>query len=141
MIAEHGAGRTVALIGHFPFVETLRQKVGALHVLEMNPLPGDLPASAAPDILPGADMVAITGLTLLNGTFEGLVDLCAPEATVLVLGPTTPLHDALFDCGVNLVSGAVVQDVDAVLRVARQGGNFRQLRRAGVRLVTIEPEG
>lgn len=137
VIAEHGAGREVALIGHFPFVKSLRERVGALHVLELNPLPGDLPASAAPDILPKVDVVAITGLTLLNGTFEGLVDLCAPGATVLVLGPTTPLHDALFERGVTLISGSIVEDVDAVVRTIRQGANFRQAKRAGVRLVTM----
>ncbi len=138
VIAAHGAGREVALIGHFPFVEHLRPRVGRLRVLELNPLPGDLPASAAPEILPGADVVAITGLTLLNDTFEGLVSLRAPGATVLVLGPTTPLHDALFARGADLVSGAIVEDIDAVLRAARQGANFRQVRRAGVRLVTMD---
>lgn len=137
VIAEHGAGREVAMIGHFPFVGSLRERVGALHVLELNPLPGDLPASAAPDVLPKADVVAITGLTLLNDTFEGLVSLCAPEATVLVLGPTTPLHDALFERGATLISGAIVEDVDAVLRTIRQGANFRQTKKAGVRLVTM----
>ncbi|GAB4574301.1 MAG: DUF364 domain-containing protein [Anaerolineae bacterium] len=137
VIAERGAGRTVALVGHFPFVEVLRPRVGTLHVLEQNPLPGDLPAEAAAEVLPAADVVAITGLTLLNGTFEELIGLCAPEATVLVLGPTTPLHPALFARGVDLLSGAVVEDIDAVMTALREGANFRQLHRAGVRLVTM----
>ena len=60
-----------------------------------------------------------------------------PEALVLVLGPSTPLSPALFDYGVHLLSGAVVQDVEAVLRAVSQGANFRQVRRLGVRLVTM----
>jgi uncharacterized protein (DUF4213/DUF364 family) len=58
---------------------------------------------------------------------------------VLALGPTTPLSPVLFDYGVSIASGAVVQQIDAVLRHVQQGANFRQVRRAGVRLVNISP--
>ncbi len=137
VLAARGAGKTVALVGHFPFVERLRGRVGALHVLELRPKPGDLPAEAAPEVLPRADVVAITGMTLLNGSFEALLALCAPLSTVLVLGPSTPLHPLLFERGVGLLSGAVVDNVEAVQRHVRQGGSFRQVHRAGVRLVTM----
>ncbi len=137
VIAACGAGRTVALIGHFPFVDRLRSQVGALHVLELDPRGDDLPAGAAPEVLPGAEVVAITGMTLLNDTLEGLLALCSPAATVLLLGPSTPLHPILFGYGVDLLSGAVVEDIDAVVRHVRQGANFRQVHRAGVRLVTM----
>jgi hypothetical protein len=137
VIAQHGAGRRVALVGHFPFVDALRPQVGALWVLEQRPQGDDLPASAAPEIIPQADVLAITGTTLINGTFPGLMALRRPDAVVLVLGPSTPLSPILFDYGVHLLSGAVVEDVDTVLCAVRQGANFQQTRRAGVRLVTM----
>jgi uncharacterized protein (DUF4213/DUF364 family) len=59
---------------------------------------------------------------------------------VLLLGPTTPLSPVLFDHGVHILSGAVVTDVEGVLRTVGQGGNFRQVHRAGVRLVTMRSE-
>jgi uncharacterized protein (DUF4213/DUF364 family) len=139
IIAHHGAGKTVTLVGHFPFTEQLKSQVGTLHVLEQNPLPGDLPADAAPQVLPASDVVALTSMTLLNDTFAGLAALCRPDAKVLALGPTTPLSPVLFDYGVSIASGAVVQQIDAVLRHVQQGANFRQVRRAGVRLVNISP--
>jgi len=137
MIARYGTGKTVALVGHFPFVDRLRSQVGQLHVLELNPQPGDIPASAAPEYIPQADVVAITGVTLINQTFQDLLDLCSPQAFVLVLGPSTPLHPALFELGVDLLSGSIVTDIEPVLKVLSQGGNFRQIHKAGVRLVTI----
>jgi hypothetical protein len=82
--------------------------------------------------------VAITGTTLINNTFEGLIALCRPEALVLVLGPSTPLSPILFDYGVHLLSGSIVEDVEAVLPAVSQGANFRQLRQQGVRLVTMQ---
>lgn len=139
VIAEHGAGKTVALVGNFPFVPRLRLHLGKLYIIERNPQDGDFPEEAAPDILPGADVVAITAMTLINHTLEKLLRLCSPDATVIVLGPSTPLNPVLFDYGVNLLSGSVVTDIDAVLRAISQGANFRQVHRAGVRLVTMKP--
>lgn len=138
VIAQQGSAKRVALVGHFPFVQRLREQVGQLSVLELRPQGDDLPASAAPEVIPKADVVALTSLTLLNRTFERLIRLCRSDALVLLLGPTTPLSTVLFDYGVHILSGAVVEDVDAVLSTVGQGANFRQVHRAGVRLVTMQ---
>jgi uncharacterized protein (DUF4213/DUF364 family) len=137
VIARHGVDKTVVLIGHFPFIPDLGTRVGELYVLEKNPGENELPAEAAPDILPRADVVAITSMTLLNGTFQDLLALCSPDALVLLLGPSTPLSPVLFDHGVDLLSGSVVTEIEPVLWAIRQGANFRQVHRAGVRLVTM----
>jgi uncharacterized protein (DUF4213/DUF364 family) len=138
VIAQHGAHKRVALVGHFPFIPRLRDRVGALSVLEKQPSGEDLPAEAACGVIPRADVVAITGTTLINHTFEGLMALCRPESLVLVLGPSTPLSPILFDHGVDILSGSVVEDVDSVLWAVSQGANFRQVHRQGVRLVTMQ---
>jgi uncharacterized protein (DUF4213/DUF364 family) len=138
VIAQHGAHKRVALVGYFPFIPRLRDRVGALSVLEKQPSGEDLPAEAACGVIPRADVVAITGTTLINHTFEGLMALCRPKALVLVLGPSTPLSPILFDHGVDILSGSVVEDVDSVLWAVSQGANFRQIHRQGVRLVTVQ---
>jgi uncharacterized protein (DUF4213/DUF364 family) len=91
----------------------------------------------AAELVPQADVVAITSMTLLNGTLDGLLALCRPEARVLLLGPSTPLHPLLFEYGIEMLSGAVVTAVDPVLHVIREGGVFQQVHPAGVRLVTM----
>lgn len=141
VIAEHGVDKRVALIGHFPFVDRLRPLVGELTVLEKDPRPGDLPDSAVKDVLPSADVVAITSMTLLNHTLEGLLKLCSPRARVIMLGPTTPLSPVMFDYGIHLLCGSVVSEIDAVLQAVRQGANFRQVHKAGVRLVSMSYPG
>ncbi|NOZ70643.1 MAG: hypothetical protein GXP38_01820, partial [Chloroflexi bacterium] len=82
LIAREGAGKRVAMVGHFPFVRRLSKRVGQLDILEIHPQPGDLPASTADEIIPRADVVAITGMTLLNHTLEDLLRLCNPRALV-----------------------------------------------------------
>lgn len=54
VIAELGAGKRVALIGHFPFVPRLRERVGTVWVLEQEPRGEDLPAGAAREVVPAA---------------------------------------------------------------------------------------
>lgn len=137
VIAAAGAGKKVALVGHFPFISRLRTQVGKLFVLEQNPGPDEHPASAAGELVPQADVLAITSMTLINGTLDDLLALRRPTARVLLLGPSTPLHPLLFDHGIEMLSGAVVQDREAVLHAVSQGAVFRQVHKAGVRLVTL----
>ncbi len=141
VILEHGIGKTVALIGHFPFVPRCREQIEKFYVLELRPQEGDLPADTVDRILPQADVVAITGMALANHTLEPLLKLCSPKAKVLVLGPSTPLHPLMYDYGVDMLSGSLVIDPEKVLLTLSQAGNFQQIHRAGVRLVTMaKPE-
>lgn len=133
-LVEKGRDRHVALVGHFPFIPALRRAARRLSVLEQDPGPDEFPAEAAPQVLPQADVVAITGSTLINHTFDELVELCRPDALVMVLGPSTPLSPVLFDHGVVVLSGVQVIDAEAVLRTISQGATFRQVE--GVRLLT-----
>ena len=141
VVATQGAGKKVALIGHFPFVPRLRTRVGELLVLEQNPQPGDMPATAAAEILPQADVIAITGTTLINHTLDEMLGYCSSQAPVILLGPSTPLSPIMFDHGIDILCGSVVTAIEPVLQVAGQGGNFRQVRRAGVRTVTMAQSG
>lgn len=134
-IIRRGKGKRVVIVGHFPFILKVRQAVGHLDVLELDPGPGELPPTTAAEVLPQADIVAITGTSLVNKTFDGLIQHCRPDAFVLVLGPTSPLSPVLFDYGVDLIAGTRIVDPVKALTVASQGAIFRQMQ--GVRLVTM----
>ena len=126
----------MALIGHFPFVPALREAAAKLSVLELRPQPGDSGAEEAEDIVPQAEVVAITGSTFINRSLESLLALCRPDAFVVILGPTTPLSPVLFDYGADAISGTRVIDPELALRSASEGATFRQIR--GIRLLTME---
>jgi len=135
IIGKYGAGRCVALVGHFPFIPKLREAAARLWVIELHPGEGEYPASAAADLIPRADVVALTGSSLINHTLDRLLSLCRPGIPVIVLGPSTPLSPVLFDHGATILSGARVMDEDAVLRAVGQGATFQQVE--GVRLLTV----
>jgi len=135
LIAEKGHGKKVAIVGHFPFVPKMREIAAELWVIEKNPSEGDLEEDAGPRVLPEADVVGITGATLTNHTFDQVVELCRPDAYVVLLGDSTPLSPVLFDHGVDAVSGTWVVDPDLALRCVSQGATFRQIK--GRKLLTM----
>jgi Putative heavy-metal chelation len=56
--------------------------------------------------MPSADVVLITGTTLLNDTLENLLALCRPDARQVVVGPTVGLlPDAFLRRGVDVLGG------------------------------------
>lgn len=135
VIAEKGIGKNIAVIGHFPFIPRLRKIAGELWVLEKRPRPGDLTEDMAPEVLAKSDVVAISATTLINHTLEDLLSYCRKDAFKIMLGPTTPMSDVMFDYGIDVISGAKIIDTEMVLRCISEGATFRQVQ--GVRLLSM----
>jgi uncharacterized protein (DUF4213/DUF364 family) len=136
-LRSQGEGKKIAIIGHFPFVERLRSAAQELWVFELpgRGRPGDITGKEIEILLPQAEIVAISSTTLINHSLENILTLTAPEATKMLLGPSTPLSPSLFDHGFDILSGSIVVDPHKALESISQGGNFRQVR--GVRKVTM----
>ena len=135
LIAEKGKGKRIAIVGHFPFVPKVRKYSKDLWVIEKNPKEGDFGEAEAGNLIPQADVVAVTGTALTNHTLDHLLELCSPGAYVILLGDTVSLSPILFDYGVDALSGTKVVDSDLALRCVSQGANFRQIK--GVKRLTL----
>lgn len=136
LIMRKGEGKKVAIIGHFPFVSRLREIAGQLWVIEKHVQEGDVEEYEADNLVPQADVVGITGTAITNRTMDHLLELCSPDAYVVILGGTTPLSPVLLDYGVDAVAGTKVTDAESVLLTVSQGATFRQLKK-GIRLLTM----
>jgi uncharacterized protein (DUF4213/DUF364 family) len=136
LLSRKGEGKSLAIVGHFPFIPELRSVAKQLWVIERNPREGDHSEDEAHVFLPQADVVGITGTAFTNHTIEDLLSLCRSNAYVVVLGGTTPLSSVLFDHGVNAISGTRVIDPETVLHCVSQGATYRQIR--GVKRLTFE---
>jgi uncharacterized protein (DUF4213/DUF364 family) len=136
-IRAQGAGKRIAIIGHYPFVKRLGTEAKELWTFELpgRGRPGDFTGNEIETLLPQAEVVAITSTTLINHTLGALLDFIGPDAYKMMLGPSTPLSPVLFDYGFDAISGSIVVDRNQVLNCISQGANFRQVR--GVRKVTI----
>jgi uncharacterized protein (DUF4213/DUF364 family) len=136
LIMKKGEDKRVAIVGHFPFTGKIREKAKELWVIEKNPREGDSDQESAHQWIPKADLVAITGTSLTNHTLENLLSLCNPAAFVILIGDTAPLSPALFEFGIDAISGTRVVDPELTLRYVSQGASFRQIKK-GVRLLTL----
>ena len=134
ILAEKGRDRNIAVVGHFPWIPKLREIARELWVLEQRPQAGDLPVEAAENILPQADVVAITGTSFINHTLERLLELSEGSFIVLV-GPTSPLSPVLFDWGVDIISGTRVIEPEKAIRSISEAAIFRQVE--GVKLLNM----
>lgn len=126
LIAENANGKKVAVIGHFRNMGELADKC-ELTILEREPSAGDLPDPAAEYILPEQDVVLLTSSTLINKTAPRLLEL-SKNAVTIMIGPSTPLSPVLFEMGVDIISGLIVEEENTVLRCIREGGGVRTFR-------------
>ena len=148
-LVELRPGMTVALVGAFSsYIDRLRSAGGLrLMVLELRESamreqdrPLYVPASRAPEVVPSCDALVITGMTVVNGTLEGLLSLARPKAAVIVVGPSgSMLPDALFRRGVRWAGGCVLTDPDAALELLAQGACARHLYGACARRINLSP--
>lgn len=140
LTAKISQGKTVAVVGHFPGMDKIRAAADKFYIIEKRPQEGDLEAREAVNVIPHADVVAITGVTCLNDTMEGLLALKKPGATVILVGPSVPMSSVLFDFGVDIIGGAWVADEHSVYMRAKQGGAPRYLTGLQTVLYPKDPE-
>jgi uncharacterized protein len=130
--AEIDPTEKVVVVGAFaPFLRSLRQIGADYLVLEKDPatlkpveMPFFRPAELAPEVIPQADVLLITGTTLINESLDRLLALAKPTARIAIVGPTvTMMPDAFFRRGCDILGGVEITDPDAFLDVISEGGS------------------
>lgn len=121
------AGRSVAVVGHFGSIGAVRERAADLVVLERRPTGADLPDPAAEFVIPGRDLVFITGSTLINKTLPRLLQLAA-GADVVLVGPSTPLAPEVFAGQVSELGGSLVVEPAGLVDLLAAGTSLAGLR-------------
>jgi uncharacterized protein (DUF4213/DUF364 family) len=125
-------GQTVVVVGAFvPFLRELKRRGQRWLVLEQDPatlkadeMPFYRPAAQAPEVVPQADVLLVTGTTLLNDTLDGILAAARPDCCKVVVGPTVGLvPDAYLRRGCNVLGSIRVTDPDTFLDVLAEGGS------------------
>lgn len=119
------------VIGAISPVLGLKGRKKPFNVIKIDPrtLKGDeirfyAPPGKTAEIVPKADVLVITGTTLINGTLEGILRLARPDTHVVVMGPTANiLPQAFFKRGVNVLGGDKITNPEEMLDILAEGGS------------------
>ena len=81
-------------------------------------------AEEFPKVVPEADILFITGTTLINDTLEGLLECAKPGAEIVVAGPTVSMIAEPFrKRGVTILGGDYVHNADEALEILSEAGS------------------
>ncbi len=123
---------SIVVIGAFvPILRKLKNRGSKWWVIEQDPktLKSDemshfIPADHSEETIATADVLIVTGVTLVNHTLEEILNVGRQVSEIAVIGPTASmLPDALFERGVRVVGGVWVKKPDELLDVLAAGGS------------------
>ena len=136
LLAEISKGKKTAIIGSFPFARNIEQVADELLVFDLRPDMGHGPKDYP--LLRDMDCVAVTGTVFLTHTLDILLAHIPDHAYTLMVGPTTPMHERLFDIGFNALCGVEVTSAEQAVLGVCQGATLKQVN--GLRYVTAVKE-
>lgn len=110
-------GKKVAVVGHFPHLESLLEPVCDLAIIEWEPEEGDYPMPACEYLLPESDYVYLTCTSIVDKTLPRLLELSQNAVRITMVGPGTPLAPVLFNYGICDLSGFIIKDNLRALRI------------------------
>jgi hypothetical protein len=130
IILQKSRDKKVTMVGSFPLIPKIRSVAQELWVLELdpyrlNPKEGTIIETAADYIIPESDIMVITGSTLINKSMERLLELAkSGKPYIIILGPSTPMCEVLFDYGADMLAGVDVTNPQKILQVISQSGGM-----------------
>jgi hypothetical protein len=119
---EHTKTRPSCFIGHFLDAATWRDEGRPVSIIELQPRPGDIHWDDSHAVLSKAELVFMTGLTLVNGTFGEVIRRTPHASHRIIMGPTVPLTPTLFGLGLHWMGTSRIVDVQKALRYFGMGG-------------------
>jgi len=131
-VVEIKEGDKVAMVGAFvPFIKKLKGRSKELYVIDKHPqaLKAEerhmwrSPALMG-DIMPRADIVVITGSSMVEGGLDELLLACTKAREIILAGPTASAWpEPFFKRGVTVMGGISIHDPDRLLQVVSEGGS------------------
>lgn len=140
----------VVIVGALvPYIRMLKRRMltpgsAPFYILEKDPrtlkadeMPYFCPPEKAAGCIASADLLIITGTTLINNTLEGILGQMRGGAEAILVGPTASmLPEAFFRRGISAIGGITVTDPDKLLdTLAEAGSGYHFYGRSAERLV------
>ncbi len=125
----------VGMVGNFsPMVDDIKRRSKKLYIFEKQDLPDTISSERMPEFLPKCDVLLVSATTLLNKSFDSVVQQ-ARTSRIVLLGPSSPIcPEALPEV---VVFGATLMTPDAIKTVYHGGGTKNLYKEKTGRKVTF----
>ena len=128
---------TVGMVGMIvPVAENLGRLAGRMIVFDEGLArhggsPMIYPTAAQPRLLPGCDIVILSGTTVINQSIDSLLSMCIKSREIVMVGASTPMFPkGWVGSRVTRLAGSWWDNSrkDEIFRVISLGGGIRQLK-------------
>jgi uncharacterized protein (DUF4213/DUF364 family) len=120
----------VGMIGCIePLVRKIRQRTDNLFVFDeaKSEMDGLTETHEIPTILSQCHVVLLSATTLVNKTFDSLMEMSSQTRDLCLLGPSTPLFQEFFRTrGITVLAGRQIIDADKLLQIVSEAGGTRR---------------
>lgn len=103
--------KSIVSIGSFAFLKRL--KLTNLSIIEKSPKSNEYPDTASEYLIDNADLVLITGATLINKSFERLTQL-SQKKEVFLIGPSVPFIPDFYSSNISLFGYCILQNKEFI---------------------------
>lgn len=126
------AGDKLAMVGAFiPFIKSIKEKTADLLIIDKHPqaLKEEerhmwRSPSLVKEVMPQADIVIITGSSMVEGGLDELLSFCIKAREIVLAGPTASMWpEPFFKRGVTVMGGISINNPDRLLQVVSEGGS------------------
>ncbi|MDD4463836.1 MAG: DUF364 domain-containing protein [Desulfobacterales bacterium] len=122
LVEPAAAHAPTCFIGYFKTAAMWREQGYPVTIVELFPRPGDIHWDDAGEVLRKAELVLMTGLTVVNDTLEAVIQRTPSARLRILMGPTVPASSALFDYGIDVLGITQIDDVELMSGYALLGG-------------------
>lgn len=119
---EFAREHPTCFIGHFSEAELWRSEGSPVDIVELFPRSGDIHWDSSHGVLGQAELVLMTGLTLVNDTFDEVIRRTPRARCRVIMGPTVPFSPVLFDYGLDQIGGTLIDDPALTIDYCSLGG-------------------
>ena len=129
-------GDVIGMVGYIrPVAQRLKKIASEVLVFDwgVEQAGGDdevTPCALQDQLLPKCDVVILSGTTTINGSIDGLLDMCTGAREIVLVGSSTPMFSAAFEgTGVTHLAGAwwKNEEKDKIFKIISQAGGIRAL--------------
>ncbi|GAK55365.1 hypothetical protein U27_02198 [Candidatus Vecturithrix granuli] len=120
----------VGMVGYIgPIVKELQQCAHEVIVFDeaKTMMKGITPTEQEAQIFPHCDVVILSATSLLNKTFDSLLEMALNTREICVMGPSTPLLPEVFrERRITLLAGRRILDADKILQIVSEAGGTKR---------------